>query len=191
LPYFFAAQLTEDTADSVYLLVLPFLVLESGGSGTAIGLTGAAAVLPFLLIGPLGGVLVDRFNRSFVMIGSNVIRAVALTTMLLMGWTMGLETWHIMATAFLLTTVDVVAFTARNAVIPALVPLEELVAANTVRIGGWQIVNIGGKAAAGFLLFSIGSFSTMGVSIGLYAVSMGLLFTIRGQWFLLLGLYHQ
>jgi hypothetical protein len=39
---FFAAQMVEDASDSIYLLVLPWLVLESGGSGTAIGLTGAA-----------------------------------------------------------------------------------------------------------------------------------------------------
>jgi hypothetical protein len=114
-------------------------------------------VLPFLLIGPIGGVLVDRLNRSFVMIGSNLLRAVA---------------------AFVLTATDVIAFTARNAVTPALVPLEELVAANTVRIAGWQLVNIGGKAMAGFLLFFIGSFGTIGVSIGLYLVSIALLCTM-------------
>jgi MFS family permease len=176
---FFAAQMVEDTSDSIYLLVLPWLVLESGGSGTALGLTGAAAVLPFLLIGPIGGVLVDRLNRAAVMIGSNILRAVALAGLLLLSGTTGLQTWHLMTAAFVLTTADVICFTARGAVTPALVPLEELVAANSVRIGGWQIVNIGGKAMAGFLVFFIGSTSTIMLSIALYIVAITLLFTIR------------
>jgi len=176
---FFAAQMVEDASDSIYLLVLPWLVLEADGSGAALGLTGAAAVLPFLLIGPFAGLAVDRVNRSAVMICSNVIRAVALAALLLLGWSIGLETWHIALAAFVLTSADVVAFTARGAVTPALVPLEDLVAANTVRIGGWQVVNIAGKAAAGFLLFFIGSTGTIGLSIGLYIVAILLLFTIK------------
>jgi MFS family permease len=176
---FFAAQMIEDASDSIYLLVLPWLVLESGGSGAAIGLTGAAAVLPFLIISPIAGVLVDRINRSFVMIGSNIIRAAALSALLLMGWSIGLETWHLATAAFVLTAADVVAFTARGAVTPVLVPREDLVAANAVGVGGWQLVNIGGKAAAGFLMFAIGSFATISVSIALYFGSILLLFTIR------------
>jgi MFS family permease len=176
---FTAAQLTEDAADSIYLLVLPWLVLEAGGSGVELGLTGSAAVLPFLVIGPVAGVVVDRLNRALVMIASNVIRAAALSTILLVGWLADLETWHLASAAFILTAADVVAFTARGAVTPTLVPREELVAANTVRIAGGQVVNIGGKAAAGFLMFAVGSFGAILVSIGLYFVSMLFLFSIR------------
>jgi hypothetical protein len=43
-------------------------------------------VLPFLIIGPMAGVLVDRLNRYLVMIGSNIISVVALLAILLVGW---------------------------------------------------------------------------------------------------------
>jgi MFS family permease len=106
---FFAAQLTEDASDAIYLLILPFLVLESGGSGLAIGFTGSAAVLPYLLISPLAGVVVDRMNRSVVLIGSNMLRALTLFSLLQVGWVMGFHTWHLATAAFILTTADVVA----------------------------------------------------------------------------------
>jgi MFS family permease len=177
--FLFAAQIAEDASDSIYLLVLPWLVLETGGSGVEIGFTGAAAVLPFLVVGPIAGVLVDRWNRALILIGSNSIRAAALCAILLTGWLANLETWHLATAAFVLTTADVLAFTARGALLPTLVPREELVTANTLGIAGWQVVNIGGKAAAGFLMFVVGSFGAIGVSIGLYGVSIILHLAIR------------
>jgi MFS family permease len=176
---FVASQMAEDASDSLYLVALPGLVRESGGSGADLGLTGAAAVLPFLLIGPISGVLVDRVSRSLVLVGSNILRAVALASLLLMGWTTGLETEHIATAAFIMTAADVVAFAARGALTPGLVPVQELVAGNALRIAGWQVVSIGGKAMAGVLVVTIGSFSTLGVGIGLYAVAVLLLLPIR------------
>jgi MFS family permease len=176
---FFVSQLVEDSPDSFYLVALPWLVLQLGGSAADLGLTGAMATVPFLIVSPVAGVIVDRLNRALVLIASNVIRAVALLAILLVGGIIGLEPWHLSAAAFLLTTADVAAFTAREAVTPNLVPREDLVAANTLGIAGRQLVGIGGKAAAGFLLFAIGSFGTIGASIVLYVISMVLLFTIR------------
>jgi Transmembrane secretion effector len=175
----FATQLIDDTSDSIYLLVLPFLVLESGGSGLAIGITGASAVLPHVIIRPFAGVLADRVNRSVVMMGANLLRAVVLCSILVVWWLIDLATWHLATAAFLLTTADVDAHTARNALIPTLVPQEELVAANSLSVAGWHAVSIGGKAAAGFLLFLIGSAGAISVSISFYLMALLLLVPLR------------
>jgi MFS family permease len=174
------AQLAEDASDSIYLLVLPWLVLEAGGSGVDIGLTGAAAVLPFLLISPIAGVVVDRVDRSLVLMGPNAIRALVLFTVLLVGWLVDLETWHLATAAFVLTTADVFAYSARGALLPTLVPREDLVAANSASAVAWTIMNIGGRAVAGFLVFLIGSLGTITVSIGLYVAAISLLARIGG-----------
>lgn len=174
------AQLGEDASDAICSLVLPWLVLETGGSGMALGLTGVAAVVvPFLVVGPIAGVLVDRLNRSLVMMSSDLIRASVLVIVLLMGWLTGLEIWHIATAAFLLTAADVLAFTARGAVLPSLVPREDLVAADTLGIAGWQVVNIGGRGVAGFLMVFLGSLPTLVICVGLYVIAILLLFKIR------------
>ena len=71
----FAATVVANLGDAFYFVALPWLVLAYGGSATAVGLTGAAAMLPYVLLGPLAGVISDRVNRKSLMIAADLARA--------------------------------------------------------------------------------------------------------------------
>ena len=62
-------------------------------------------------------------------------------------------------------------FPARGALVPSLVPKQELVAANAAMLTGFQIMNIAGKAAGGFLILAIGPIAAMGLCGATYVVS--------------------
>src|SRR3954467_3680158 len=64
-------------------VAVPAYVLELTGSLLATGLTLAAEYLPLLLLGPLAGVLSDRWDRRRLMIATDLLRAVAVGPMLL------------------------------------------------------------------------------------------------------------
>ena len=46
--------------------------------GAVFGGTIAVRLLPALLLGPIAGVIADRFDRKLIMIGVNLVRAVVL-----------------------------------------------------------------------------------------------------------------
>jgi MFS family permease len=61
--------------DWLYNVALLALVYERTGSATWVALTTAARVLPIVVLGPLGGVAVDRFDRRRLIIASDLARA--------------------------------------------------------------------------------------------------------------------
>src|SRR4051812_12577562 len=63
--------------DRVHQVALAFLVYGITGSPIAIAATFIAATLPNLLLGPVAGTLVDRWNQKDVLIVSDVLRAAA------------------------------------------------------------------------------------------------------------------
>src|SRR5919112_4058321 len=60
--------------DWLYNVALLAVVYERTGSASWIALTTAARVVPIVVLGPLGGVVADRFDRRSVMILSDIIR---------------------------------------------------------------------------------------------------------------------
>jgi MFS family permease len=65
------------------VLAIPAHVLLVTGSLRDTGLTLAADYLPFLILGPLAGVVVDRWDRRRLMIATSLFRAGAVALMLL------------------------------------------------------------------------------------------------------------
>jgi MFS family permease len=61
--------------DWLYNVALLALVYERTGSVTWVSLTTAARVVPVVALGPLGGVLADRYDRRRLMVGADLIRA--------------------------------------------------------------------------------------------------------------------
>jgi len=61
--------------DWLYNVALLALVFERTGSATWVALTTAARVLPIVVLGPIGGVLADRYDRRRLMIASDLARA--------------------------------------------------------------------------------------------------------------------
>ncbi|MCU1480255.1 MAG: transporter [Subtercola sp.] len=60
--YFFG-QSVSVAGTFMQTLALSFLALELTGSGTALGIVAGVRLLPFVLLGPLGGVIADRYDK--------------------------------------------------------------------------------------------------------------------------------
>jgi MFS family permease len=123
--------------DWLYNVALLALVYERTGSATWVSLTTAARVVPVVALGPLGGVLADRYDRRRLMIGADVLRA-ALMVLLGVVAAAGLP--------ILLAPVLAAAATAAGVVYPScvaactarFVPDEELQRANALRAATGQ-----------------------------------------------------
>jgi len=73
-----SALAISEAGDWMYNLALVIVVFERTHSATLAAVTTAARVLPMVLVGPLGGVVADRFDRRRAMILSDAFRAVCM-----------------------------------------------------------------------------------------------------------------
>jgi MFS family permease len=72
--YLLSALAVSQIGDWLYNLALVVLVYDRTHSALWAGATTAARVVPVVVLGPLGGVLADRFDRRRVMIACDLAR---------------------------------------------------------------------------------------------------------------------
>lgn len=121
-------------------------------SPLALGLLGFFRIAPILLFALGGGVVADAFDRRRLMLlTQSILAAVSLT--LAVSSALGLASPPLLYGLAALAGAAI-AFDnpARQALVPALVPAEDLSSALSVGFTGWQIANVAGPAVAGVLL---------------------------------------
>ena len=69
-------HLVSHAGDAIYMIALPWLMLDMTGSKSLSALVAMSAYLPALIFGLLAGSLVDIYNRKSIMIISDLLRAV-------------------------------------------------------------------------------------------------------------------
>ena len=65
------------------------------GSATVLATASLAALIPDILLGPLAGAYVDRWNRRIVMIVADSLIALASLWLAILFWTGAIEVWHV------------------------------------------------------------------------------------------------
>ena len=137
--------------DYFYWLAIPIMVERLTGSALMVGLSVISNVLPALLLGPVAGVFVDRWDRRRTMIVADVLRA--LLVLLFLTVRTAEQVWVYYLVGFLMSCVSRFFFPAQNAALPLIVTnKDDLLAAN----GLMQIVQtvglLVGPALAGFAI---------------------------------------
>ena len=121
-------QIVSNLGDEVAMFGIFAIILYLWhGTSTDIMYFLIAISLPVLILGPVAGVFVDRWNRKKIMIAADIIRA-ALAFLLAFANTLLL----MVVLIFGISVVSRFFYPARNAVIPTIVGNEELVEANSL-----------------------------------------------------------
>jgi MFS family permease len=76
-----AALAVSSCGDWLYNVALLAFVYDRTRSGTWVALTTAARVVPIVVLGPLGGVMADRYDRRALMLASDLTRAVLMVAL--------------------------------------------------------------------------------------------------------------
>lgn len=95
-------QLVSVLASSATSFALTIWAYETTGSATALGVISTSFLLPFLLLSPIAGAMVDRYNRKLMMMVSDLAAAAATTAVLILHATGGLTVWHLYLTSILI-----------------------------------------------------------------------------------------
>ncbi|MFD4571384.1 MFS transporter [Streptomyces sp. NPDC058417] len=150
-----AVRLLSQCADGVYQVALATYVVfspEKQTSATAIASAMAVLLLPYSLVGPFAGVLLDRWRRRQVFLYGNVLRALlaCATAVLMVG---GVPDWLFYASALCVTAVNRFVLAGLSAALPRVVDGDRLVIANSLSpTAGTLAATAGGGLAFGVRL---------------------------------------
>ncbi|MFE6701565.1 MFS transporter [Streptomyces sp. NPDC057718] len=127
-------RLLSQSADGVYQVALAAYVVfspEKQTSAAAIASAMAVLLLPYSLIGPFAGVLLDRWPRRQVFLYGNLLRAaLACSTALLI--LASVPDWLFYASALCVTAVNRFVLAGLSAALPRVVDTDRLVVANSL-----------------------------------------------------------
>src|SRR5262245_19068060 len=124
------AQVISSLGDWVGLVAILALAARVSQSGTAVGLVMTARMLPGFLLAPIGGALVDRWNRKIVMVTCDIGRAGLLALIPFFDNLLGL-----VLLSFLLEVLTLLWSPAKEASVPNIVrDPEQLASANSLSL---------------------------------------------------------
>jgi MFS transporter, DHA3 family, macrolide efflux protein len=101
-------------------------IFQSTGSVTRFALIAFCASLPGILISPIAGALIDRYDRRWIMVLSDAGAGVCTLAIGLMLWTGHLEIWHIYIIVAISSAFVAFQWPAHSAAITLLVPKQQL-----------------------------------------------------------------
>jgi predicted MFS family arabinose efflux permease len=146
-----AGLAVSQVGDWLYNLALVTMVYQRTGSATWAGVATAARVIPIVVLGPLGGVVADRFGRRGVMIASDLARLVLMLGLALVA-AAHLPVLLAPVIAALATAAGAPYLPCVSAVTPKLVRGADLPGANAARSAVTALGVIAGPALGGVLL---------------------------------------
>ena len=109
---------------------LSIWMFEKTKSATAMGLMQVSYILPFLLLSPIAGVMVDRYNRKLMMMISDFAAVTATFAILILQATGHLQFWHLYIANVLYGLGNTFQWPAYSAAISTMVPKEQYGRAN-------------------------------------------------------------
>lgn len=154
-------------------------VLVLDATPTQMGVVAAAEYLPFLLLGLVAGVWVDRRRRLPILVGADVGRALLLAAVPAAAALGLLRLELLYAVAFLVGVLTVAFDVAYLAYVPALVSRDALADANAKLEVSRSAAQVGGPALAGALVQAVTAPVALAVDAASFAVSAAALGLIR------------
>ncbi len=144
------AQIISGLGDVLYNVGVMVTIFNRTGSALQTAGVLVATSVPSIIFGPLAGALVDRYPRRSMLIAMDVVRALLVGVLLIALRDDTLNVWVIYLIIAGLATANTLYQPARQAMIPSVVPPDDLVQANSLLIGTNQAT-----LAAGFLTGSL------------------------------------
>ena len=175
--FFISQSITLFGSTLVQMAIVWYVTLNTS-SGVWVAAFSVCSYLPEFIISFLGGVWADRYHRKKLIIGADfTIAMVTLATMLLMPYISNqtILLWALLIMSILRSLGAGIQTPAVNAVIPQLVPADQLMRFNGINATMQSIVRFAAPAAAGVIL-TIGTLrSTLSIDILTAVLGIGLL----------------
>lgn len=171
-------QLISVLATYMSNFALTIWAYQKTGSATVLGILSACFFVPFLLVSPIAGAMVDRYNRKLMMMVSDLGAVLATAAMLILNATGSLQIWHLGVASVIFGLSGTFQWPAYMAAITTMVPKEQLGRAN----GMMMLVDAGpgifAPILAGLLLPVIGLTGILAIDVITFFIAIGALLIV-------------
>ena len=152
--YTWLGQIVSETGDYFNNIAVFSLVMEVTGSGLVVSGVMLSRAIPAVLAGPIAGVVLDRFDRKWVMLASDVIRAVVALAFIVT--VRHPSAWLLYVLSGLLMLASPFFSSGRAAILPTIASKEELHTANSLTQTTQWATLTAGTMLAGFAVARLG-----------------------------------
>lgn len=172
----FSGQLISAAGTQIQVVAVAWQVYLLTNSAVALGVIGLVQAIPRLIFSLVGGVVADAYDRRRLLILVNTILA-ALSAILAITTHLGVINAGVIYLVVVLAAIaSSFEFPTRQAIIPTLVPREQMADALSVSMVLMQLTFVVGSAAGGFIIAWMGLANTYWLDVISYFVVIGSLF---------------
>ncbi|MFF6886551.1 MFS transporter [Streptomyces sp. NPDC012421] len=175
----FAGRVLSLTGDAVVPAALALAVLEATGSTGALALVLACAMVPKLVLLPVGGVLADRFDARAIALAMDLVRCAAQLLVGLQLLSGSPDLWLIAGASAAGGAAGAFAMPTGSPLVRGTVAAEALHRANAAMGIAYSATRVGGPALAGALILTVGPGWAFVLDAASFAVSAALLAVLR------------
>lgn len=163
----------------VTYVALPFQLHALTGSNLAVGLLGAAELVPLIVFGLYGGALADHADRRTMVLATALAQVLLTAALMANAFLDRPRVWAIYLLGALLTAASALQRPSREALIPRTVPHDQLTAAIALSSAGAQVGLLAGPALGGLLITSVGVGWSLLVDVAGLAIASALFAGLR------------
>lgn len=172
-------QLASNVGDAFYAVALPWYVLATHGGALLLGTVLAAYGVPRTALVALGGHASDRWKPWTVMMVADAIRALAVGALAVVASLGPAHASLLVPVAVVLGAGEGLFLPGSFAIVPSLLPDDDLQAGNALTSGGTQLATLVGPALGGAVVALVGPASAFGVDAVTFCVSALTLVRVR------------
>jgi len=166
-------------ASSMTGFALSIWVFQQTNSATSLGIMQTAFTLPYLLIIPVAGVMVDRYNRKLMMAISDLAAGLGTLVILILYVTNNLQVWHFYLVNAIIGLGNAFQWPAYSAAITTMVSKEQYGRANGMMSLVQAGPNVVAPLLAGALLPFIGLVGIMLIDVTTFILAIGALLLVH------------
>ena len=166
--------------DGIFLVAMAWQAYELWNAPAALSLVGIGMTIPMIAFLLPAGILSDRLNRRSLMLYADVARALVIGVLALLALTGRLTFWELVVVVALYGVGTAFFTPAFEAIVPDIVPADDLAAANSLDQFVRPIaLRLAGPALGGALVAGVGTGSAFAIDAASFVVSAVAVFAMH------------
>ena len=175
----FGGQYVSAAGSMITMVAIPYQLYELTHSPALVGLLGITTFVPMLVVALASGALADALDRRKLVLSADAIGALVIGVLALNASAADPQVWLLFVCEAFASAAYALLRPPLDALLPRLVPREEMKAAIALNWMGYNVAHIAGPALGGVLIAAAGLSITYLVDAATFAVSMTTVLLMR------------